>query len=83
MAKLALRALGMSTLRPRRNKRPSEFIQLVASCERKRGRQLETVAETTFDFIFVFMLVNLWSALPAFAANPWTMATLYQAYFGF
>jgi hypothetical protein len=26
---------------------------------------------------------NLWSALPAFAASPWSMATLYDAYFGF
>jgi hypothetical protein len=45
-----------------------------------------------FGFIFVFMVVmtvrtslqvSLWSALPAFAASPWSMATLYDAYFGF
>ena len=45
-----------------------------------------------FAFIFVFMVVmtvrtsmqvSLWSALPAFAASPWSMATLYDAYFGF
>lgn len=45
-----------------------------------------------FGFIFVFMVVmtvrtslqiSLWSALPAFAASPWAMATLYDAYFGF
>jgi hypothetical protein len=26
---------------------------------------------------------SLWSAMPAFAASPWSMATLYDAYFGF
>jgi hypothetical protein len=45
-----------------------------------------------FAFIFVFMVVmtvrtslqvSLWSALPSFAASPWAMATLYDAYFGF
>jgi hypothetical protein len=45
-----------------------------------------------FGFIFVFMVVmtvrtsmqvSLWSALPSFAASPWSMATLYDAYFGF
>lgn len=45
-----------------------------------------------FGFIFAFMVVmtvrtslhvSLWSALPAFAASPWAMATLYDAYFGF
>jgi Protein of unknown function (DUF1475) len=45
-----------------------------------------------FGFIFLFMAamtvrtslqVSLWSALPSFAANPWAMATLYDAYFGF
>jgi len=45
-----------------------------------------------FGFIFLFMVVmtvrtslqvSLWSALPAFAASPWAMATLYDAYFGF
>ena len=45
-----------------------------------------------FGFIFVFMVVmtvrtslqiSLWSAIPSFAASPWSMATLYDAYFGF
>jgi hypothetical protein len=45
-----------------------------------------------FGFIFAFMVamtvrtslqVSLWSALPSFAASPWAMATLYDAYFGF
>lgn len=45
-----------------------------------------------FSFILVFMVVmtirtssqvSLWSALPAFAANPRARATLYDAYFGF
>jgi Protein of unknown function (DUF1475) len=45
-----------------------------------------------FAFIFLFMVVmtvrtslqvSLWSALPSFAASPWAMATLYDAYFGF
>ena len=45
-----------------------------------------------FGFIFVFMVVmtvrtsmhmRLWSAWPSFAASPWAMATLYDAYFGF
>jgi Protein of unknown function (DUF1475) len=45
-----------------------------------------------FGCIFAFMVVMtvrsslqviLWSALPSFAASPWAMATLYDAYFGF
>jgi hypothetical protein len=45
-----------------------------------------------FGFIFLFMVVmtirtslqvSLWSAIPSFAASPWSMATLYDAYFGF
>jgi|ERR1700749_4700220 hypothetical protein len=45
-----------------------------------------------FGFIFIFMVVatirtslqiSLWSAIPAFRASPWAMATLYDAYFGF
>jgi hypothetical protein len=45
-----------------------------------------------FGFIFLFMVgatirtslqESLWHAIPAFAANPWAMATLYDAYFGF
>jgi hypothetical protein len=29
------------------------------------------------------MAVSLWSAWDSFAANPWAVATLYDAYFGF
>jgi hypothetical protein len=45
-----------------------------------------------FGFIFVFMVVmtirtcleqSLWAAWGTFAASPWAMATLYDAYFGF
>ena len=45
-----------------------------------------------FGSIFVFMRiitirpslqVSLWSSLDSLAANPWAMATLYDAYFGF
>jgi len=45
-----------------------------------------------FGFIFVFMVVmtirtslqiSLWSAIPSFAASPWSMATLFDAYAGF
>ena len=53
---------------------------------------MKTALKLLFDFIFVFMVaitvrtslqVSLWSAMPAFAASPWVMATLYDAYFGF
>jgi len=53
---------------------------------------MKTVLKLLFGFIFVFMVamtvrtslhVSLWSAMPAFAASPWSMATLYDAYFGF
>jgi hypothetical protein len=45
-----------------------------------------------FSAIFVWMTVatvrtslqvSLWAAMPAYAANPWAMATLYDAYCGF
>ena len=45
-----------------------------------------------FSGIFVFMVVmtirtglavSLSAAWPSYAANPWAMATLYDAYFGF
>lgn len=45
-----------------------------------------------FGFIFAFMVAmtirtsqqqSLWAALPGFAASPWSMATLYDAYCGF
>jgi len=29
------------------------------------------------------MAVSLWEAWPSYAANPWAIATLYDAYFGF
>lgn len=45
-----------------------------------------------FGAIFVWMTVltirtslavSLWAAWPSYAANPWAVATLYDAYFGF
>ena len=45
-----------------------------------------------FGLIFVWMTVltirtslavSLWAAWPGYAANPWAVATLYDAYFGF
>lgn len=45
-----------------------------------------------FGAVFVWMTVmtirtslatSLWDAWPAYAANPWAVATLYDAYFGF
>lgn len=45
-----------------------------------------------FALIFVWMsvltirtslAVSLWEAWPSYAANPWAVATLYDAYFGF
>ncbi len=53
---------------------------------------MKTALKLLFGFIFVFMVVmtirtsmhvSLWGAMPAFAASPWSMATLYDAYFGF
>lgn len=53
---------------------------------------MKTALKLLFGFIFAFMVlitirtslrVSLWSAMPAFAASPWSMATLYDAYFGF
>jgi hypothetical protein len=29
------------------------------------------------------LLMSLWDAWPGYAANPWAIATLYDAYFGF
>ncbi len=29
------------------------------------------------------LAVSLWAAWPSYAANPWAVATLYDAYFGF
>jgi len=45
-----------------------------------------------FGSIFLWMTVttvrtslgaSLWAAWPSYAANPWAVATLYDAYFGF
>ena len=53
---------------------------------------MKLLLKLLFGFIFVFMVaitirtslqVSLWAALPSFAASPWAMATLYDAYFGF
>lgn len=53
---------------------------------------MKLLLKVLFGFIFVFMVVltirtslqiSLWSAIPAFKASPWSMATLYDAYFGF
>ena len=53
---------------------------------------MRTALKLLFGFIFAFMVVmtvrtslqvSLWSAIPSFAASPWSMATLYDAYFGF
>lgn len=52
----------------------------------KRGLRL------LFGSVMVLMLAvtvraslaqSLWDALPGYAANPWAVATLYDAYFGF
>jgi Protein of unknown function (DUF1475) len=53
---------------------------------------MKTLLKVFFGFIFVFMVtmtirtslqVGLLEALPSYAANPWAMATLYDAYAGF
>ena len=53
---------------------------------------MKTALKLLFGFIFVFMVVmtvrtslqvSLWSAMQSFAASPWSMATLYDAYCGF
>ena len=53
---------------------------------------MKTFLKVFFGFIFVFMVtmtirtslqVGLLAALPSYAANPWAMATLYDAYAGF
>jgi hypothetical protein len=53
---------------------------------------VKTFLKLLFVFIFLSMVaitirtslqISLWAAMPAFAANPWAMATLYDAYFGF
>ena len=63
-----------------------------AAIAREEETAMKTFLKLLFGFIFVFMVVmtvrtsmqvSLWSAMPAFAASPWSMATLYDAYFGF
>jgi hypothetical protein len=53
---------------------------------------MKTFLKILFSAIFVWMTwatirtslkVSLWDAMPAFAASPWSMATLYDAYCGF
>ncbi|MBV9887171.1 MAG: DUF1475 family protein [Acidobacteria bacterium] len=57
-----------------------------------RTKKVKLFLKLLFGFIFIFMVVmtirtslqvSLWSAIPSFAASPWSMATLYDAYFGF
>jgi Protein of unknown function (DUF1475) len=63
-----------------------------AATAREEEAAMKLFLKLLFGFIFVFMVVmtvrtsmqvSLWSAMPAFAASPWSMATLYDAYFGF
>jgi len=53
---------------------------------------MKTVLKLLFSAIFLWMTVltirtslsvSLWSAWDSFAGNPWAVATLYDAYFGF
>ena len=53
---------------------------------------MKTVLKFLFAGIFLSMIaitiraslaMSLWSAWHSFAANPWAVATLYDAYFGF
>jgi hypothetical protein len=53
---------------------------------------MKTVLKLLFATIFLWMTVltirtslavSLWDAWDSFAANPWAVATLYDAYFGF
>ena len=53
---------------------------------------MKTALKILFAGIFLWMTiltirtslaVSLWSALDSFAGNPWAVATLYDAYFGF
>ncbi len=54
--------------------------------------QLKLFLKLLFSAIFLWMTfatirtsleISLWDAIPAYAANPWAMATLYDAYCGF
>lgn len=53
---------------------------------------MKTILKIAFGAIFIWMVVmtiqtslkvSLWSSLNSFAGNPWAVATLYDAYFGF
>ncbi len=53
---------------------------------------MKTALKILFGAIFFWMTVmtvrtslevSLWSSLHSFAGNPWAVATLYDAYFGF
>jgi hypothetical protein len=53
---------------------------------------MRTFLKILFGFIFVWMTgmtvhtsmqISLWNAWRGFSANPWAMATLYDAYAGF
>ena len=53
---------------------------------------MKTFLKILFAAIFLWMTtatirtsmqISLWDAIPAFAASPWSMATLYDAYCGF
>jgi Protein of unknown function (DUF1475) len=53
---------------------------------------MKTALKVLFGGIFVWMVVmtirtslqvSLWSSLDSFTGNPWAVATLYDAYFGF
>ena len=53
---------------------------------------MKTALKVLFSVIFLWMTVlvirtsmavSLWSAWNSFAGNPWAVATLYDAYFGF
>ena len=53
---------------------------------------MKLLLKLLFGNIFVWMtvltirtglFVSLWEAWPSYAANPWAIATLYDAYFGF
>ncbi len=53
---------------------------------------MKTFLKLLFGAIFVWMIImtirtslaaSLWNSWPGFAANPWAVATLWDAYFGF
>lgn len=61
-------------------------------CRQRNEVEVKLFLKALFGFIFLFMIVmtvrtslqvSLWSAWSSFAASPWAMATLYDAYFGF